>query len=203
MLKITRKHKGKMAGMKSINTSTIDNLFCQRMSTNTNLVCSKCYARSTEKMYRDKKDCVQSWKKNGDILSTEKNIQYKTKYKVMRLHAFGELINKQHLLNFFSIASQNPFTTFSLWTKKKDIVKQVYKDKPDNMILIYSTPKIDEKNVTIPIGFNKCFNIYSHTGVKELNIKINCGAKECMTCMTCYKHGTTDTINEKIKKEKK
>ena len=199
---ITRDHNAKMAGMKSINTSTVNNDFCKKMA-HTDSICGKCYARNAEKFYSQGNGCVKSWVENGNILSTEKNVKYRTRYKVMRFHAFGELINVQHLLNFFSIARQNPNTTFTLWSKRKDIVKQVYENKPANMILIYSTLKINEKNVTIPIGFDKCFNVYSHTGVKELNIKINCGAKECVSCMTCYKHDTTNIINEKIKREKK
>ena len=53
-------------------------------------------------------------------------------------------------------------STFSLWTKRKDIVYKVlkldYTDKPKNLIFVYSNPKLDSVMTKVPRHFDKVFN---------------------------------------------
>ena len=55
--------KGKMEGINSINTNSLTNPFCIRMSSKDNLVCSKCYSnrllkcRSINKGGFNESDC--------------------------------------------------------------------------------------------------------------------------------------------------
>ena len=202
MLHVTKKHKGKMSGMISLSTSTRDNPFCQAMQ-KTDAICRKCFAKNCERFYGDKsmpleERVVQSWKKNGEILSTEKNVSLLVNASYFRFHSFGELINKQHADNFFSIARQNPDTTFTLWTKRPNLVDVV--KKPNNMILIYSSPEVNVVS-ELPDGFDKVFTVFGYKFVEENNIQINC-ENHCLSCRKCYTHNDIIHIYEKMKREK-
>lgn len=196
---ITRKHSAKMQGMLSINTSTVMNPFCQKMK-ETDSICRKCYARSLEPFRSKGLGYSKLWFNNGVELSSSplKRIP-KLKVKVMRLHAFGELINRTHLNNFKMIAENNPDTLFTLWTKRKNLFKDFI--KPSNMILIYSEPKVNKVCKNVPENFDKIFAVFNKKFAKENNIDINC-EKKCITCMKCYSHNSIQIINELMKKEK-
>lgn len=200
MLQITDKHTGKMKGMASLNTSTINNPFCQKMVTK-DVVCKKCYANRMEKMYHSKDVAyVERWKHNGDILSKELlTVAPKINTLIFRFHAFGELLNMIHLENLMFIAKSNPNTTFSLWTKRKDIINKYKGEKPNNFILIYSEPKIDVKDVAVPKNFDKSFNVYSEDFIDDNKVSINCGARSCVTCQQCYSKDSDIIIKEKLK----
>ena len=202
MLHVTKKHTGKMNGMISLSTSTRDNPFCQSMQ-KTDAICKKCFAKNCERMYGDRKmpleeRVVQSWKKNGDILSTEKNVSLLVNASYFRFHSFGELINKQHALNFFSICRQNPDTNFALWTKRPNLVE--VERKPANMILIYSSPKINVVS-ELPEGFDKVFTVFETKYINDNNININC-ENSCISCRKCYTHNDITFINERMKRER-
>ena len=87
-------------------------------------------------------------------------------------------------------------TTFSLWTKRKNIVSRVLKnrDKPKNLVLIYSNPYVDKLNVELPKHFNKVFNNVS----KDSSI-VNC-SKKCIECMMCYTIDNPTTQIIEVKK---
>ena len=112
-------------------------------------------------------------------------------------HSYGELHNAQHFINYLYIAAGNPQTIFTLWTKRKGIVQRVLKSrtKPDNMIIIYSSPVVD-KQARLPKGFDKVFTVYSKGSAQDTTI--NCHGS-CNTCRLCYSHNDTININE-IKK---
>ena len=89
-----------------------------------------------------------------------------------------------------------PYTTFTLWTKKANWVKQVMdqRGKPRNLILIYSNPYKDKVVKDLPKYFDKTFN-----NVTTDSQDINCDGK-CQDCMMCYTIGNkTQTIIEKAK----
>ena len=87
-------------------------------------------------------------------------------------------------------------TTFTLWTKRKNIVNKVLgkRRKPKNLILIYSNPHVDKLDVDLPKHFDKVFNnVSKHTD------EVNC-SKKCLECMMCYTLGNKTTqIIEVIK----
>ncbi|HRZ18680.1 MAG TPA: hypothetical protein P5136_01370 [Methanofastidiosum sp.] len=201
MITVTDSHRGKMKGLWSINTSTMSNPFCQKMQ-KTNAICSKCYAQRIEHTY-GRKQPIGIWKENGKILSSrilkDKEIRIFKKDVPIRFHSFGELLNLTHLLNFFKIATMNPDRIFALWSKRSDLVRKVYKDKPANLILIYSTPQINKLKPKKLQGFDKVFSVYTEEFAKEHKIKINCHAS-CINCMTCYSHSQTVYVNELVKK---
>ena len=175
MLHITTHSKAhKMAGFQSLNTSTLDNEFCSNMRVKDS-VCSKCYAANMEKRYSNLHIAIES---NDSILSSAllpTRLIPVINARAFRFHSLGELINLQHLENFALIASHNPLTFFTLWTKRKDIVNAYFKAgniKPTNFSLIYSSPKIDTI-ARLPRHFDKVFTAHN----KNTTAAINCHSK--------------------------
>jgi len=116
---------------------------------------------------------------------------------IIRLHAHGELQNTQHLKNLLTIVKANPTKTFSLYTKRIDIINDIFaKAKiPSNLIMVYSNPVIDKPITKVPMHFNKVFNVCRD----KYKDRINCGAKSCNTCRLCYDKAKTNIIYEMIK----
>jgi len=189
---------GKLKGIEAINTNPLSNDFCKKMSScgNSGIICTKCYSCSMLKSYR--KNCVPAFERNSVALSTEElnDIPKLKKNDIIRIHAHGELINKLHLLNLIKIVNAYPNKTFSLYTKRKDIINNVFENtiKPDNLILVYSNSTIDVP-IDIPEKFQKVFNVCRTTNLE----KINCGAASCNTCRKCYDINKENIIYEMIK----
>ena len=190
---------GKMLGIPSLNTDTTSNEFCQSMynSNKDNLICKECYSMNMLNTFR--KNCKPKFLNNSKFLSEK---IHEAEYlpvcpsTVGRFHSHGELINTNHLYNLVNICHNQPRTTFTLWTKRKNIVSRVFNkhEKPENLILVYSNPYVDKLDVELPKYFDKVFNNVS----KESSI-VNC-SKKCLECMMCYTLGNKTTqIIEVIK----
>jgi len=82
-----------------------------------------------------------------------------------------------------------------LWTKRVGIVRKNLHHVPDNMILVYSNPKIDNVMSSPPRGFDRVFNNVSESYDGEAN----CTGQKCMDCLLCYKRDTTQVIVEHVK----
>jgi len=195
------KMSGKLEGLKAISTNTLTNPFCVKMNeAKKETICSHCYSHSMLKGFR--KNTAPALQRNSDLLSSKvlDLAELPTiKDEVFRFSAHGELINITHLSNLFKICRKNSKTTFSLWTKRKDIVTKTLKliPKPNNLILIYSNPKIGSILKNKPKGFDKTFNNVLEDEFKE---EQNCTGQQCKDCLLCYQHNTTDTIVEMVKK---
>jgi hypothetical protein len=185
---------GKMQFINSINTNTLTNDYCMT-------ICSfkgKCYSR--KQINRWQSNGI-GWQKNSDKLS-QSIIDYDLLPKFyntnfVRFHSHGELINDTHLINFMNICNKNKDVTFTLFTKRSDLIKRHFKNhkKPKNLILIFSNSKFDKPMDKIPLHFDKTFNVIN----KDSNIKANCSGK-CKDCMICYTIGSKETqIIEVIK----
>jgi len=190
---------GKMLGIPSLNTDTTSNKFCQGMynSSKENLICRECYSMSMLNTFR--KNCKPKFLNNSKYLSSKIHSREYLPIcpsNIGRFHSHGELINSNHLENLMNVCLNQPMTTFSLWTKRKNIVSRVLKnrDKPKNLILIYSNRYVDKLDVKLPKHFDKVFsNVSSNTS------NVNCDSK-CLDCMKCYTLGETTTqITEVIK----
>ena len=190
------KSTGKMSGIPSLNTDTTTNEFCKKMS-KTDTICGSCY--SWRMMTTIRKNCQPRWKLNSDYLSAKvHDTDYLPKVDsiVARFKSHGELINKTHLLNLITICENQPLTTFTLFTNRRDLVQSVFKNRdiPNNMVLVYSNPKVDKPMDSVPLQFHKVFNVVTY----DSNI-VNCRGK-CITCMKCYDtKDRTEQIIEKIK----
>ena len=197
------KMSGKLDGLRAISTNTVSNDFCQKMynSGNGNNICTKCYSNKMLRTYR--KNTQPALQRNSDLLSQSVDDAVLKATRIMdaflRLNAHGELINEQHLSNLVRLAELKPYTSFTLWTKRKNIVRKYFDnhEKPKNLILIYSNPRISSIMDSPPEYFDKTFNnVLEHESVDQQN----CTGQKCADCLLCYTKNDVKTIVEKVKK---
>jgi len=194
MLHITKHETNKLEGFLSINTSVLNNDFCGKMRL-TDSVCKKCYAANMEKRYLNLHNAIS---KNDTLLSSSLLTTRQLPIfnaRAVRLHSLGELINDIHFANFCAISAHNPDTLFVLWTKRKAIINEYLKshDKPVNLSLVYSSPKVD-KIARLPKHFDKVFTAHNKKTIAD----INCHGK-CKDCLLCYTFNNVKEINEVLK----
>lgn len=197
------KMTGKLDGFKAISTNTITNEYCvkQNASGNPDNICTKCYSHAMLNTYR--KNMQDALERNSVALA--KHVIHPDGLPTVldayfRFNAHGELINMTHLENLNRIALKNPHCTFALWTKRNDLIAKYYKthDKPSNLVLIYSNPKISSIMRKPPKHFDRTFNnVLEHEYVDQQN----CTGQKCKDCLLCYTTGNgVDTIVEMVKK---
>ena len=126
-----------------------------------------------------------------------------------RFEAFGDVQNEIQIINYFNICKRNPRVQFTIWSKNLAIFARLFKygyngvkySKPKNLIIIVSSPLINKAVDIRAYNFaDKVFTVYEKEYAKSKGIKINCGAKSCMTCQRCYnKKDRTVYINELLK----
>jgi len=191
---------GKLQGLRAISTNTLTNEYCIKQNScgNENNICTKCYSHSMLSTFR--KNTAPALQRNSDLLSSRLLEDTQVPFINDAFHRFsahGELINETHLANLCLIASMNPFTKFSLWTKRNDIVQKYFAEnkKPDNLTLLYSNPKIGTILPTPPRHFDKTFNNVPKNQDVD---KQNCTGQKCVTCLLCYNSPVT-TIVEAVK----
>jgi len=190
------KMSGKLAGIPAINTNTATNPYCvkQYKSGGKDNICTMCYSQRMLSTYR--KNCQPSFQRNSDILSSDRGVDIpKINAAFVRFHGHGELINDTHFLNLCDIAESNGHCTFALWTKRVDIVRPNRHHVPENMILVYSNPKIDRVMRKPPRGFHRVFNNVT----KKYRGDANCTGQKCIDCQLCYKFDTASVIVEHVK----
>ena len=167
---------GKMENIRSISTNTLTNDFCKKMhaTKNTLIICGHCYSYDSLNMARFPNQ-VKALQRNSDILSkkelSEKEIyqNYMFNDNIFRLQSHGDLINELHLKNLMAIVTANKWTTFALWTKRKNVIKEY---------------------------FDKVFNNVDKDTLKE---RQNCTGQQCITCRKCYIKSNDNTIIEAVK----
>jgi hypothetical protein len=194
---------GKLDGLRAISTNTRTNAYCikQNASGDADNICTKCYSHTMLSSYR--KNMQPALQRNSDALASR--VLSETELPrildaVFRFDAHGEIINDTHLANLVAICEYNPRTRFALWTKRNDIVSKHFRSnpKPDNLILIYSNPKISSIMKRPPKHFDRTFNnVLEH----EYTDQQNCTGQKCADCLLCYTPGNgVTTIVEKVKR---
>ena len=191
------KMSGKMVGIPALNTDTTTNKFCIAKSKDKDSICSECYSWNMLKTFR--KNAVPRFQLNSNLLSErvlEMNELVRPKGNNVRFNAHGELINTNHVQNLVNYALFYPKVTFTLWTKKKALIRSFFNkhNKPKNLILIYSNEIVGTVYKSVPTHFDKVFNVVN----SDLQ-SVNCTGK-CIDCMMCYtQENKTEQIIEKIK----
>ncbi len=207
-LHVTTNHSGKMAGMYSISTSAAENKHCKERAAIPGSICSHCYANA---LLKQRKPLAKALKANTELLTTV--LLPIEQLPVINAHsfryeAFGDLNNSVQVKNYFNICRKNPETMFALWTKNPFIIANAINDgaeKPENMIVIYSSPIIGDavKLADIQKNFSfvdKVFTVYeSEEQAAEQGKTINCGSRSCITCLKCYRKNGIDEISELLK----
>lgn len=199
-------HDGKMQHIHSISTSTLLNENCRERAKNVLSICHYCYSEALTKC---RKQLEARLKGNTELL-TKSVIPFEElptiTDDIFRFESFGDLMNSTQVKNYFNICRKNPFTTFALWTKNPAFIDMAIKAgsaKPENIIIIYSSPIIGAPAVNAKVlqrfpFIDKCFTVF--TPEQAENVIINCGSRSCFTCRKCYsKDDKTFYINEQLK----
>ena len=222
------KLNGKLEGFQAISVNTITNKFCQDMhnTKRDDVICRKCYSFATLESKRFGNNLENALQRNSDVLykPLDKNCLPFINAAYFRFNAHGELINHVHFKNLILIAKHNPHCKFALWTKRKDIVNLVKRDMkrnsdefPNNLILVWSNPIVDDVHWRPPANFDYVFNnvtsdevdvMYKDwlTGKYAMTTKAvadkhykPCTGQKCKDCLNCYEFHGNPCVIEKVK----
>ena len=210
-LKLTLKHNGKMKGLGSLSTSVLLNEQCKKNALIEGSICQKCYAIKQLKCF--KKNFPEAMEHNTKILTSgiiPKKYLPVINFKYFRFEAFGDLNNTTQFINYINICNKNKSTNFAIWTKNPHIIDEVINElgykKPKNLIIIVSSLFINNQfnldlyHYSKRYSFiDKIFTVYDKNYIKENDININCGSKNCAGCLICYKKNKIKYINEVLK----
>jgi len=189
-------HSGKMDGILSVSTSTLDNRFCQCEFAE---VCQYCYAKQFEP-YR--LTLETRLKENSKLLSSrllkDSEVPRFEPDSTVRFNSFGELINRQHLDNLVKIAELNPKVHFGLWTKRYNLT--FGRKFPGNLHLVasafaldaYRKPSDAKALLESHPEFDRVFVVTAS------NEDLNCSL-ECKSCLVCYRSGGPLLIREHLR----
>ena len=222
------KLNGKLKDFQAISVNTVSNTFCQVMhnTKRDDIICRKCYSFATLESKRFGSNLEKALQRNSDLLSKpldEDCIPF-INAAYFRFDAHGELINCTHFENLILIAKHNPHCKFALWTKRKDIVNLVKYNMeqdntpfPDNLILVWSNPIVDDVHWRPPANFDYVFNnvtsdevdvMYKDWLTGKYAMTTNavadkhykpCTGQKCKDCLNCYEFHGNPCIIEKVK----
>ena len=150
----------KLEKINNLSTNTLTNEYCITQKDKEEIICNKCYSFTTLNFRKT----MQPLLENNSKLLSESIIQWDNLPRIFDLYfrfsSHGELINMNHLQNLINICLKNPKTSFTLWSKRFDLIKKFFdkNKKPDNLILIYSNPKLNKPLEKLPKYFDKTFN---------------------------------------------
>ncbi len=206
-------HDAKMSGVISLSTSVSNNKYCQARCKNCQAICSHCYAMSLSnqrKNLKNKLNRVHAILTSVELAANDIPVINAALYPYFRFESFGDLNNTLQFKNYNLIAAVNPGVNFTLWTKNPGIIQNAVNNGltiSNNLVIGLSSlylnkPELDKAQRYSFIRF--LFTVYSPDYIADHDIKINCGAKHCVSCGICYKylhefkHGL-QLINEKLK----
>ena len=187
---------GKLKGFYAINFNPLDNAFCAKMAKKEGTVCSYCYSRRMLQTFR--KNCAKPFSQNALVMSEKIHDQLLPRFMpgaFVRFLSHGELENTAQLENFFRIAEVNPATRFSLWTKRSDLLFDLYADriklKPTNLNIIQSSIFVNQKLDTQSPYTDALFTVYESEEADN-TLDFRCNGKNCRDCMHCYNPNPKD-----------
>ena len=194
---------GKMAGIPAISTSVLSNPICNARRQAGVSVCAHCFAVATLNRYSK---AAEHAERNTDILTTRildksilpifRNVRF------VRLEAFGDVSNITQAVNYAHIAQVNPGVVFGWWSKNISIIARAFDQiggKPENIILIESSEKVNVEKEPSSGYVDKVFTVYDKGHIKKNGVEINCGARSCLSCRRCYTKGTEEKVHEILK----
>ena len=121
---------------------------------------------------------------------------------MFRLESFGDLNNEIQVINYFNFCNRNKNVKFALWTKNPEFIDKAIKaghKKPKNLVIVQSSSFVNVKEEKKFDFVDKVFTVYDKNYIRQNNVKINCGARNCFECGRCYSKKTTDDIKEQLK----
>lgn len=193
---------GKMTGIPSISTSCLVNPICLKRMQDGESICAHCFAEATLNRYKAAGIAMES---NYHLL-TESVLPVGllpvfANVAIVRIESFGDVANVTQAINYANICKANPCVMFAWWSKNMNIIQEAFDKvgKPDNVIMVESSPKLNiAKNPSRPC-VDKVFTVYDEKTIEAENVNINCGARCCATCRRCYSKNTESVVSEKLK----
>lgn len=192
---------GKLEGFHSCSTSPERSEFCNRMHACPGSICSVCFSRRSvipeEGGY--KHGLRDNLSHNYDWLNISRTVD---QFPVLndlyfRIESHGDVDTPIQAENFIHLYQRNPDTRFTAWTKNPIAWNEAFKalGKPTNLIMVYSSPMINievryEDIVKVFPWVDKVFTVYSPEYIidhPEIEGTINCGTRQCMSCLLCYR----------------
>ena len=194
----------KMEFIPAISTSCLLNPYCQARAKNPESICAQCYADGVINRYSAlSAHLTENTSVLAGIIPEALLPRFKDSVEIVRFEAFGDLFSTAQMINYINIARVNPHVTFTLWTKNKGLARRGIEEmyKPDNLILVYSANKINTPE-SLPQYFDKVFTVWtSEEAARAAGFEINCGARKCNACRTCYNlENMITAVNELVKK---
>ena len=206
---------GKVSGIFAVNTPCTYNEFCLMMQQIVGSVCEECFGK-TQLAYKQTLEdhLIENWEiLTKEILPLDELPIFPLQYG--RIEMVGELGNMIHAINYYNIVRENPRTNFAWWSKRLDIMDELFstREKPINLRFIASSPML---NTPINVGDRKyvdhVFTVYTFDYAVEHNIHINCGSRKCVmaskrnpACKNCYENNGHNEfyVNEILKCQRK
>ena len=195
---ITTAHRGKMSGNISISTPCVLNPVCvARMmraaaDPNSKSICGDCYAAT---LLKSQESIQIPLKFNFDMLNAvvlPADLWPILNARQARIEAFGDLGSVTQAINYMNFVIANPETDFAWFSKNLNFIKVAFKrlgiSRPQNCQIVASVEDKDDKDGARKLVekfpfVTKTFTVYEHAA----GVKINCGARHCLTCGACYK----------------
>ncbi len=182
------KMSGKLEGFRAVNFNPLTSDFCAKMSQVEGSVCSHCYSRKMISSYR--KSCAKPFTANAKLMNGPVFADQLPVFKAgesVRFLAHGDMDTAIQLEGFFQIAWANPASSFTMWTKRADLVGQYAAMKPKNLKIIQSSIRINGAD-ELAAGFDAVFTVYDDADKMPKDTVKYCAGTNCRECMYCYKH---------------
>lgn len=193
---------GKMSGIPSISTSCLVNPICIARMKDGESICAHCFASATLKRYTA---CGKAMESNFHLLNDSvlpmELLPRFANVAIVRIESFGDVASVTQAINYANICKVNPTVTFAWWSKNMKICAEAFHivGKPDNVIMVESSPKMNTQAEISTDIVDKVFTVYDEKTIKAKSVEINCGARCCATCRRCYSKETEKVVNEKLK----
>ena len=211
-LKVSDHMTGKMEGIKCITSACTVNDYCK--SLHINGICKHCYAFRYLNMRPTVRKCYE---RNSKVLSNEMDVAYMPTFRkrdFVRLESFGDLINVEHIENYLLICFKNPQTSFALFTKRRFMLENYFKDfdvkKPKNLAIVSSAYTLnDDQNTELYASYvtndnsgfkliDTVFNVYTSDENMQKKDKLamhthECN-KQCRFCLACWDNKMADLM---------
>ena len=199
---------GKMHDFTMLTTSCLNNPLCEARRNNPELVCCKCYSAAQleyQKTTREKFFINTLFYSNYELTKKDIPTIY-TVNNVFRFESHGDVVNRIHAKNIYMIARHNRHLHCAVWSKNPCFFKGL--QKPKNIIFVYSIAELNKivtpetlKQIQREYPFvDKIFAVYDEKTIADHALTVNCGGRDCMACLTCYKfRKQKNIVIEKLK----
>lgn len=207
---VTNHSKGtKMDGFQSIGTTSLCNPICQKRKEQCGGVCAHCYADALCKFRGSlNKNLTENFRNLSARLLTPKEakaVPVTSAY--ARIESFGDVATVTQARNYIRIIRAHRHIRFGIWSKNDGIWHAAFKaeGKPRNCTYVHSSMdlnRVDEIKPWMRRYTDHVFTVWDKQAYDQRfrDDKVTeCAGIRCMTCLKCYRKGTSFEINERLR----